>query len=304
MQLPDGLKEEVRRMALEAGAVAAGFARAGEVDGETAARFDRYIARGGHFSMTYMENYRGIRLNPLLLFTPPAEAGTVISMAFPYRHPGANPLFALYAQGEDYHKALRRRLRPLARHIADRSGARCRICVDTAPVLERYWAVRAGIGFIGRNRTLIVPGAGSFCFLAEIVTEAVFEPDDPCRLTCGDCGACVRGCPGGALGADTFDSSRCLSCLTIEHRGEWPADAPHPAGATIYGCDVCQLRCPHNATAPQGLPEFAPSEGMRALTLPTLLDLDERGYSALFAASAVTRCPLEQLRRNARRGAT
>lgn len=302
--LPDRLKEEVRRMALEAGAVAAGFARAGAVDAETAARFDRYIARGGHFSMTYMENYREIRMNPLLLFTPPAEAGTVISMAFPYRHPGANPLFALYAQGEDYHKALRRRLKPLARHITDATGARCRICVDTAPVLERHWAVQAGIGFIGRNRTLIVPGAGSFCFLAEIVTEAVFEPDEPCGLGCADCGACVRSCPGGALGADIFDSSRCLSCLTIEHGGEWPADAPRPQGATIYGCDVCQLRCPHNAAPAQGLPEFAPTEEMRTLTLPVLLELDGKRYGEIFASSAVTRCPLERLQRNARRGAT
>ncbi len=304
MRIPDGLKEEVRRMALEAGAVAAGFARAGEVDAATATRFDRYIARGGHFSMTYMENYREIRMNPLLLFTPPAEAGTVISMAFPYRHPASNPLFALYAQGEDYHKALRRRLKPLVRHITEVTGARCRICVDTPPVLERYWAVQAGVGFIGRNRTLIVPGVGSLCFLAEIVTEAVLHPDEPCRLTCGDCGACVRACPGGALGADSFDSSRCLSCLTIEHRGEWPADTPRPQGATIYGCDACQLRCPHNATTAPGLPEFAPTAAMRALTRRDLLVMDEKHYSELFAASAVTRCPLERLQRNVRRGMT
>lgn len=301
MAVTADFREQVRRMAIEAGAVAAGFARAGAVAEADASRFDAYLSAGGHFSMSYMERYREIRMTPLLLFTPPAEAGTVISMAFPYFHPGANPLFALYTQGEDYHKVLRRRLRPLARYISESSGgARCRICTDTAPILERYWAVTAGVGFIGRNHCLIVPGAGSFCFLAEIVTEAQFEPDAPSLLGCGDCGACKRGCPGGALEAQCgFDSGKCLSCLTIEHRGAWPDDAPGLPGPAIYGCDLCQQRCPHNAVPAPGLPEFAPSAAMRSLTTDSLAALDSSGYESLFASSAVTRCPAEQLHRNA-----
>ncbi len=158
----------------------------------------------------------------------------------------------------------------------------------------------AGVGFIGRNHCLIVPGAGSFCFLAEIVTEAQFEPDAPSLLGCGDCGACKRGCPGGALEAQCgFDSGKCLSCLTIEHRGAWPDDAPGLPGPAIYGCDLCQQRCPHNAAPAPGLPEFAPSAAMRSLTTDSLAALDASGYESLFASSAVTRCPAEQLRRNA-----
>ena len=300
--MPEELKEKVRQMALEAGAVAAGFARAEPVDAAGAEAFSGYLERGAHFSMGYMENYRGIRLNPLLLFTPEASAGTVISMAFPYYHAEANPLFARYAQGEDYHKVLRRRLKPLARFISEAcGGVRCRICVDTAPVLERYWARMCGIGFTGRNGCLIVPGAGSWCFLAEIVTEAVFEPDQPCGTTCGACGRCIRVCPGGALrSAGGFDSGRCLSCLTIEHRGEWPGDIPVPVAGSraIYGCDECQRVCPHNAAAAPGLIEFAPSPDMRHLTPEDIQNLTPERYGAIFASSAVTRCPLEQLQRN------
>lgn len=297
--MTQALKNRLREMALEAGAVAVGFAPAGPVDSATVRLFDDYLARGAHFSMGYMENYREIRLDPRLLFTPAASAGTVISMAFPYYHPDGNPLFSLYAQGADYHKVLRKRLRPLARYITEDTGARCRICVDTAPILERYWAVRAGVGFTGRNRCLIVPGAGSFCFLAEIVTEAVIPPDAPCTLGCGDCMSCVRHCPGGALSTPGgFHASRCLSCLTIEHPGSWPADVPVPT-SLIYGCDACQSYCPHNRRPAPGLPEFAPLPALRALTPEALLTLTPDTYTDLFSATPITRCPLSRLLRNA-----
>lgn len=290
------LKACVKAMAARAGAVATGFACAEPVPPGVMDDYELFLDAGGRAEMPYLERYMPIRRDPRLLFEPPAAQGTVISMAFPYHHPRTNPLFARYAQGEDYHKVLRRCLKPLTRFITENTGLRARVCVDTAPIFERYWAVRAGVGFVGKNRCLIVPGAGSWVFLAEIVTEAVFEPDAPSTQTCRGCNACLRRCPHGALTPSGVNPAKCLSCLTIEHRGELPfaLDAK-----MVYGCDTCQAVCPHNAAPAAGLPEFAPTPGMLALTRPDVALLTPETYEALFSASAVRRCPLDQLKRNA-----
>ncbi len=289
------IKNHLIEMGRAAGAVAIGVAGAGRVDEEVCLAYERFLCEKRHFSMGYLENYREIRFNPLNLFTPPADTGSVVSFAFPYYHEGTNPLFARYAQGEDYHKSLRRRLKPLARYITEATGCRARICVDTAPILERYWAVQAGIGFIGRNHCLIVPGTGSYIFLAEIVTELPLPHDHPCKESCRDCGRCTDACPGGALRSPEFDCSLCLSCLTIEHRG--PLSHPLP-GRCIYGCDVCQAVCPHNAVPAPGLPEFRPTDKISGLTPLGIRHLSEEDYSAIFKSSAITRFPLPRLLRN------
>lgn len=292
---PSSLKTLVSDAAREAGAVAVGFARAAEVSPGEMEAYSRFLADGGAAEMPYLDRYNDIRANPLRLFEPPATEGTVISMAFPYWHPSRNPLFARYAQGEDYHKVLRRRLKPVARIISEATGARTRVCIDTAPILERYWAVQSGIGFVGRNRCLTVPGAGSWVFLAEIVTEAVLTPDAPCTLSCRGCNACLRRCPGKALGHSGVSASKCHSCLTIEHRGPLPDGT---ALLTPYGCDTCQAVCPHNAAPAQGLAEFAPAPAMLSLTADNLATLTPEAYTALFSGSAITRCPLPRLHRN------
>ena len=289
------LKAHIKAMAVEAGAVAAGFARIEPVDADAVADYDRFLDAGGRAEMPYLERYLSIRRDPRLLFEPPASEGTVISMAFPYHHPGPNPLFARYAQGEDYHKVLRRRLKPVARFITENTGLRARVCVDTAPLLERYWAVKSGIGFVGKNRCLIVPGAGSWVFLAEIVTEALMEPDAPSAQSCRGCNACLRRCPHGALTSAGINPAKCLSCLTIEHREALPFTL---ASRMVYGCDICQAVCPHNAAPAAGLPEFAPTPGMLALTRSDVAAMTAERYDSLFASSAVRRCPLEQLKRN------
>lgn len=291
------LKQQISDAAMQTGAVAVGFAQAGPVDTGAIEAYARFLDDEGAAEMPYLANYREIRANPLRLFEPPATEGSVICMAFPYWHPRRNPLFARYAQGADYHRVLRKKLKPLARLITDATGARARVCVDTAPILERYWAVRSGIGFMGLNRCLIVPGAGSWVFLAEIVTEAVFEPDKPCTLSCRGCNACLRRCPGKALSRHGVSAARCHSCLSIEHRGPLPEGT---ALKTPYGCDICQTVCPHNAAPAPGLPEFAPAPAMLALTRADLASLTPDTYAALFGTSAITRCPLDQLHRNLR----
>lgn len=301
---------EVSRLARQAGAVAVGFAEAAAVDGDTAAAFRRWLAAGCHGSMAYMERYVDLRLDPRLLVD---GARTVISMAFPYapidgyRH----PCISDYALGLDYHHVLRARLQPVADAITAAHGGEARICIDSAPVLERYWAVRAGVGFIGLNHQLIVPHMGAGMFLAEIITTAAFTPTTPCEQTCQGCRRCLSACPGRALTTPTdpslplstpsltseLDARRCVSYLTIEHRGELPADAN--LGAMVYGCDVCRRVCPHSAGAPAPLPEFAPRDEIKAHTRATLAAITAGPFRRLAAGSPIARISPAQLRRNA-----
>ena len=244
------------------GAAVWGIAEAGEVEAAEMERFDRFIAEGRHASMDYLARYREIRFNPLRLLEGEPRQGAVIVGAFPYAAeydpgPGADRI-ARYALGDDYHDTLRKRLRPAAAILRD-AGFQARVCVDSAPILERYWAVRAGLGAIGLNRQLAVPGLGTYLFLAEIVTDAPRtsllpgaslkapfppscarrKPSEEAELpvglselqraasqrpACSGCGACAAACHTGALAPDgTFDGRLCVNYLTIEHRGPLPA---------------------------------------------------------------------------------
>lgn len=256
-----------------------------------------------------MTNYPDLRHNPGLLLP---EARTVIVCAFPYFHKDKeNPAaveFAMYAHGDDYHEVLRKRLRPVCRELEAR-GFHHRVCVDSAPILERYWAVQAGVGFIGRNRMLIVPGKGSYFFLAEILTDAAIEPDAPCTDSCDGCMRCVSSCPGGALRkASGFDARCCLSYLTIEHRGELPETVDgrplrQLMGNMIYGCDVCQRVCPHNAACEETtIGEFRLRQQLKDLSREDILHMDKAAFAELFRHSAVKRIRLDGLQRNAREG--
>lgn len=280
----------------EAGAVACGVAAVRHVDDEVIGSYRRWIAEGRHGLMEYLARYDQQRLDPTQLLE---GARTVISCAFPYRLQ-PNCAIASYALGDDYHEVLRNRLTTVAQKLADRYGALTRVCVDTAPLLERYWAVKAGVGFIGRNHQLIVPGYGSAVLLGEILTTADIDPDSPCSLGCDGCMECVNRCPGGALLADgTFDACRCLSYLTIEYRGA--LDDGIDLHGRIYGCDACQLCCPHNAldSHPDTLPELAPRPEVAQLTCADIIAMDHEAYCTTLRHSAIRRAKLQQLQRNA-----
>ena len=294
-------KEALRRLCIEAGACAAGFARIQPVSDEAVAIYDGWLASGRHGTMAYMANYAEIRRNPALLLD--GEARTLISCAFTYTSPGwaRSSLFADYALGSDYHEVLRKALAPVAARLEEISPG-TRICVDTAPLRERYWAQQAGIGFIGLNNQLIVPGVGSCVFLAEILWSGEVSPDEPMERNCGTCHACVRACPGNALdGAGGLDARRCLSYLTIEHRGELPADLRLPG--RIYGCDICRDVCPlgHGDRPVYVLPELRPRQSILDLTVADIKALDQPAFSTIFSHSAVKRAKLAGLLRNASR---
>ena len=262
-------------------------------------QFARWIAQGRHAGMAYMEKYPDVRHDPRLLLD---GAQSLIVVAFPYftTEPMELP-FALYARGRDYHEVVRERLTALAAQLPGES----RVCVDTAPLRERYWAARVGLGFIGLNNQLILPGSvGSYAFLGSIITTAVVQPTAPLtqRRECYRCGRCVAACPAHALHADGsgVDATRCLSYLTIEHRGEFPPGTD--LHGKIYGCDVCQQVCPHNsAVIPTDIAEFHPSEALCRLTLHDIEAMTPEQFSALFRHSAVRRTKLSGLQRNAQK---
>lgn len=252
--------------------------------------------------MSYMERYPGLRMNPDGLLP---GSRSVISFAFPYFHPDApgdsDVVFARYALGDDYHDVVRERLAPIAAWISSISGADTRVCVDTAPLFERYWAVRAGIGFCGLNGNLIVPEAGSWVFLGEILTTAVITPDAPLNQSCGECRRCIEACPGHAIRPDgTIDARRCRSFLTIESRDpELPQDVD--LGRRIYGCDICQEVCPCNASPRvTTIEELFPRPSVISLTRDDILNMSQEQFSCIFRRSAVKRAKLAGLRRNVR----
>lgn len=298
---------ELRRRLKDAGVFKSGIARVEAVDAATITGYDRWLSEGMNGEMAYLEKYHDIRSNPALLLP---GARSVVSCAFNYWWgPVDSPLrWASYALGDDYHDVVRGRLQSVADAITAETGAECRVCVDTAPILERYWAVRSGVGFIGLNQQLIIPGAGTHFFLGEIITTLDLTPDAPCTLACGECRRCLHACPGGALRENnkapgnpateiTLDSRRCLSYLTIEYRGELPEGTR--LSKHIYGCDVCQEVCPHNSKAPlSDIEEFRPRPTILRLDTDAILAMRQEDFSAIFRKSAIKRTKLTGLRRN------
>ncbi len=291
-------KSAVGRELAACGAFRYGFAGASPVSDACAAGYDRWIAGGCHGAMDYLARHAPLRRDPANVLP---GVRTVIVAAFPYAPPPGrrHALLADYALGRDYHVVVRERLGRVARFITSCYGALARVCCDTAPLPERYWAVRAGVGYVGLNRQLYVPGAGAGFFLGEILTTLELPPDSPVATECDGCGACVRACPTGALRPDgTFDARRCLSYLTIECRGDLPAGTD--LHGRVYGCDMCRYACKLTPVRPPvALEEFSPSDEILSLDREVFATMTTGRYRRLFGGSAVRRVSLAQLRRNA-----
>lgn len=291
---------EVHALAAEAGVEPVRLTAAVAVSAEAVEAHARWIAAGRHADMSYMERYADVRSDPRLLLP---GAATLLVAAFPYQlrpeRCGVALPIAGYALGRDYHEVVRERMQRFAAMLTARWGGDTRVCVDTAPLRERYWAERAGLGRIGLNNQLIVPGLGSNVVLGTLLwSVAVDGSDRPLPGHCGRCGACVRACPAGALSADGsgVDARRCLSYLTIEHRGEFPPGTD--LCGRLYGCDLCQRVCPWNSRQAEPLPEFMPSQALRRLTEADVAAMTQPQFSTLFSHSAIKRTKLAGLQRN------
>lgn len=296
------MAQGIKALARDLGFDACGFAQAGPVGKEVVYAYEQWLAQGKNACMQWAGNYLDLRFDPQQLFP---GTKTVICLAMNYLPgkllPHDAPQFARYAYGRDYHEIVRDKARAIAQFILDSTGCNCRVCVDSAPMLERYWAQRAGLGFMGLNKMLIIPHRGSYFFLSEILTTLELPADEPCTLTCGSCRACEEHCPAGALHDGVLDARRCLSCQTIENHDEsLPAGVQDAMGNHIYGCDECQLCCPHNRWAvPSRIEEFQPSEEFLNLTLEHIQSMTRDEFNRIFRHSPVKRAKLAGLQRNA-----
>ncbi|MBN1443818.1 MAG: tRNA epoxyqueuosine(34) reductase QueG, partial [Planctomycetes bacterium] len=299
------LREAIRERILREGFDRVGFARAGRAPG--ADLFEEWLRRGHHASMEYLARNRRRRVDPREVLP---GARTVIVAALDYRAASSYGIAApradrgeisCYARGEDYHRIIEPRLRRACRWIREEHAAGARWYADTGPVLEKSWAQEAGVGWIGKNTCSIDPERGSFFFLGAILTTLELPPDPPARDRCGECRLCIDACPTGAIiEPRVLDARRCISYLTIEHRGEIPPELEERIGQLVFGCDICQEVCPWNRPDRQARdPETAPREENVFPPLADLAALDREGFARRFARSAVKRARFEGLLRSA-----
>lgn len=287
----------IKSEAVRVGFDACGIAKATAVDEETVAFIEGWTKEGKHGTMHYLERNCEKRYDPTLLVE---GCRSIIVVALNYTPKRAIEGISNYAQGSDYHKAVKERLYMLLKSINEKIPCQGRAFCDSAPVLERYWAVQSGLGWIGRNRQLIIPGKGSCFFIGELIVDIELEYDEPYRQShCGNCNNCIENCPTGALKREGFDARECLSYLTIEYRGELPKNIGEKMGNCFYGCDRCQTVCPHNRLAtPNDTAELQPKPELIQMNAEKWRTLTKEQYNELFSGSAVERCGYEQLMRN------
>lgn len=300
------LVREIKRLALEElGFDLIGIAPA--VRGPGADRLRRWLDRGRHASMSFMARSAAVRSDPQVLL-PQARSVVAIAMAChdPWEPPELKPshdrvVVARYARRRDYHKVIKRRLVRLGRWLADRvPGLRWRVGVDSAPLLEKELAERAGLGWIGKNTCVINRALGSELLLGELLVSAELPVDASAGMHCGRCRACLDACPTGALVAPfELDARRCISYLTIEHRSALPAAAHQQLSGHLFGCDICQAVCPWNRRAPARVARpLATRLELASLTPAQLAGFGAADWAALVAGSPLRRLSFERMRRN------
>jgi epoxyqueuosine reductase len=304
---PISLREAIRDEALKLGFAACGFARA-DAAPESAARLDDWLETGAHGSMDWMEARKGERARPHGLWP---EARSLIMLGMSYA-PRETPMrlasesgigrISVYAQGSDYHDVVKKALKHLARWLVERAGGQLKVFVDTAPVMEKPLSAAAGIGWQGKHSNLVSREHGSWLFLGAIMTSLDLPPDAAHGDRCGSCDACQTACPTDAFPSPyVVDARRCISYLTIEHKGPIPIEFRGPIGNRIYGCDDCLAVCPWNKFAEEAAANraFAARAELAAPELEDLLGLDDAGFRAVFAGSPIKRIGRDRMMRNA-----
>lgn len=293
------IESAIREVAYDLKIDAIGFAPLRLVSTEEWSVFIEWLEQERHADMAYLERYPEQRQDPKLLLE---EAQSVIVIAVSYYPPEQQapdaPQISKYALGRDYHKVIKKLLTTLAERIdRDIAPHSYRTFVDTAPILERYWAEQSGIGFRGRNSNLIVPQVGSYVFLGEILTTLELKSDLKSKADCGACQRCLNACPTRALSGNGLDARRCINYLTIEHRESIPDELADRFGTRLYGCDTCQDVCPYNQH-PKPSQHFKPFPQLLHLRKSDIESLDEERYARLFHGTAITRAKLSGMQRN------
>ena len=301
------LEIELERQARELGFVAFGIARA-DAAPKAGERLRAWLAGGAHGDMIWMAETADRRASPAGLWP---EVRSVISLGMSYA-PAADPLalathpergrISVYAQGGDYHDIVKKALKALGRWLVEVAGEQLKVFVDTAPVMEKPLAEAAGIGWQGKHTNLVSRADGSWLFLGAIYTTIELEPASPHAMRCGSCRACLDACPTDAFPAPfRLDARRCISYLTIEHKGPIPEEFREAIGNRVYGCDDCLAVCPWNrfADAARANKAFLPRAELAAPALADLLALDDAGFRKVFAGSPIKRIGRGRMVRNA-----
>lgn len=297
------LTKAIKQKALQLGFDACGMAKAERLN-EEARYLENWLNQDKHGKMAYMANHFDKRVDPTLLVE---GARTVISLSYNYfteakqADPEA-PKIAMYALGKDYHEVVRERLNTLFDFISENfDGLQGRSFVDSAPVLERAWAQRSGIGWVGKNTNLLTKRRGSYFFLAEIIINAELEYDSPVKDYCGSCTKCIDACPTQAIYEPyQLDAGKCISYFTIELKDELiPSGYKGKFENWMYGCDICQQVCPINSQAdPHNEPAFTPLPELLNMSRTDWENLSEETFRKLFKHSAVKRTKYSGLKRN------
>jgi epoxyqueuosine reductase len=295
----------VKSLAAALGFDHCGIARAIRLD-DDARRLERWLSKGMHGGMSYMERNFDLRVDPTRLVPGARSVITLLLNHFPEAHPRPDrPRIARYAWGRDYHDVIRPRLNTLLDRLREAVGDIAgRGFVDSAPVLERSWAQRSGLGWVGRNGNLIHKGAGSYFFIATLITDLELTPDDPvARDYCGSCRRCVEACPTEAIGEQkVVDGSKCISYFTIELKeAVIPPEMQGRFGDWAFGCDICQEVCPWNRFAtPHHEPAFEPIREVLELTTREWAEMREDAFNRTFRHSPIKRAKYQGLMRNIR----
>jgi len=299
------IREAIREHALASGFDAVGFAEA-RLDQSARDGLGEFLARGYHGDMGWLAATAERRSDPLALM-PEAKSVVVLGVNYaPSEDPAAlagrpeRGVVSVYARGRDYHDTLKRRLKALARWIESNWPGSLKLFVDTAPVMEKPLAERAGLGWQGKHTNLVSRDFGSWLFLGEIYLALALAPDAGESDHCGSCRRCLDACPTAAFTAPhQLDARRCISYLTIEHQGMIPVELRPLIGNRIYGCDECLLVCPWNKFAQAARePDFLPRAALSAPRLAELAALDDGAFRRLFAGSPIKRTGRDRFVRN------
>jgi epoxyqueuosine reductase len=298
-QLTTAIKQKAKQL----GFGACGISKAERLDKE-ATLLEQWLNQGMQGKMAYMENHFEKRVDPRLLVD---GAKSVISLSYNYftkvkQQDEGSPKIAMYALGRDYHEVVKENLELLLSFIKEKAGelnARC--FVDSAPVLEKAWAQRSGIGWIGKNTNILTKQRGSYFFLAEIIADVELEYDSPVKDYCGTCTKCIDACPTEAIYAPyKLDASKCISYFTIELKDEIiPTDYKGKFENWMFGCDICQQVCPINSQSkPHHEPAFEPPAELLSMSKKDWQELNEETFKTLFKNSPIKRTKFKGLKRN------
>ncbi len=292
------IKEEARKLGFDG----CGISRA-EALQEDAVHLEYWLKHHYHAGMAYMEKHTEKRLDPQKLLEGACSVISVILNYFPAKTQidQEAPVLAKYAYGKDYHAIIKKKLKFLLKYIhSNIAPVNGRVFVDSAPVLEKAWAVRGGLGWIGKNTCLISQEKGSFCFIGTLIVDIPLYYDQAVSGSCGNCTRCIDACPTQAIVAPRIlDAGRCISYLTIENKADISADFQGRFDNRVFGCDICQDVCPWNRKAvAHKEKDFEPLPELLGMTRVDWYNMDEKQFNRIFQNSAVKRTRFKNMKRN------